>query len=117
MSRGNFGLTLRPGLLWTPRDGGPETPHLRVLACGMAECTATEGAPSPTGPVTARAARRAATIQGEYREFSPETIRGLMAHSARWSDAMLRAFAPNPGRKRDVKNRIRAESVRARLGS
>jgi hypothetical protein len=42
-----------------------------------------------TSPATALAARMATQIQAAYPDFWPETVRGLMVHSARWTPAML----------------------------
>lgn len=52
-----------------------------------------------TSPATAAAARLAAQIWSEYPELWPETVRGLLVHSARWTDAMTRRF---PGNGKDV---------------
>ncbi len=58
-----------------------------------------------TSPATASVARVAATLLAEYPEMWPETARGLIVHSARWTDAMLERF---PGSAKDqVKNRLR----------
>ena len=42
-----------------------------------------------TSASTALAARLAARTLARYPDFSPETIRGLLVHSARWTDAMI----------------------------
>jgi hypothetical protein len=55
-----------------------------------------------TSPATAAAARLAATIWSHYPRLWPETIRGLMVHSARWSDAMLGRF---PGDRKSAIHR------------
>ncbi|KHE93645.1 MAG: S8 family peptidase [Candidatus Scalindua rubra] len=41
-----------------------------------------------TSPANAEASRLAATVMAEYPEFWPETVRGLIVHSAEWVDAM-----------------------------
>lgn len=41
-----------------------------------------------TSPATALAARMAAQTMLEYPELSPETVRGLLVHSAEWTGAM-----------------------------
>jgi hypothetical protein len=46
-----------------------------------------------TSPATALAARMAAQIQATYPDFWPETVRGLIVHSARWTPAMLATVA------------------------
>lgn len=53
-----------------------------------------------TSAATALAARMAAQLQAEYPDLWPETIRGLMAHSASWTPAMLRAVSTGtPGER------------------
>lgn len=60
-----------------------------------------------TSAAAALASRMAATIQANYPEYWPETIRGLMVHSAKWTDPMMKMFAPKPDRKRDIENLLR----------
>jgi hypothetical protein len=43
---------------------------------------------SDTSAATAQAARFAAILMADYPELWPETIRGLLVHSAQWSDEM-----------------------------
>ncbi len=58
-----------------------------------------------TSAATASAARLAAIIWSHYPKLWPETIRGLLIHSAQWTRAML---ARCPGdRKEDVQKRLR----------
>ena len=45
-----------------------------------------------TSAATALAARSAALLQAEYPALWPETIRGLLIHSARWTPRMLEEF-------------------------
>lgn len=45
-----------------------------------------------TSAATALASRYAAIIWGHYPKLWPETIRGLLIHSARWTDRMLDEF-------------------------
>ena len=45
-----------------------------------------------TSPATAMASRMAAIIWQRYPDLRPETVRGLMIHSARWTDAMRSHF-------------------------
>ena len=47
-----------------------------------------------TSVATAQASRMAAILQGQYAEYWPETIRALMIHSAKWTEAMRQRFAP-----------------------
>jgi len=48
-----------------------------------------------TSAATAQAARFAAKIQNIYPEYWPETIRGLIVHSAEWPQALKTQFARN----------------------
>ncbi len=45
-----------------------------------------------TSPATAKAANLAAALQHEYPELWPETIRGLIVNSARWTKPMQNRF-------------------------
>lgn len=45
---------------------------------------------SDTSAATAQAARMAAILMADYPELWPETIRGLLVHSASWTDEMHR---------------------------
>jgi hypothetical protein len=45
-----------------------------------------------TSAATALASRYAALIQAEYPYYWPETVRGLLIHSARWTQRMLEEF-------------------------
>jgi hypothetical protein len=60
-----------------------------------------------TSAATAQAARMAAILQAEYPEYWPETIRGLLVHSARWNDTMLRGKRFNQMRVGDKENLLR----------
>ena len=48
-----------------------------------------------TSAATAQAAWFAAQIQAEYADFWPETIRGLMVHSAEWTETLKQQFLEN----------------------
>jgi len=47
-----------------------------------------------TSAATAVGSHFAATLQARYPEFWPETIRGLIVHSADWTDSMKQHFQP-----------------------
>lgn len=51
-----------------------------------------------TSAASAQAARIASFIQARYPDYWPETVRGLLVHSARWSQAMLKRFGPFRGK-------------------
>ena len=58
-----------------------------------------------TSGAAALAARCAAIINARYPTMWPESVRGLLIHSARWTDKMLEQV---PGQKvRDFENRLR----------
>jgi subtilisin family serine protease len=60
------------------------------------------GTTSDTSAATAQAARMAAILQAEYPAYWPETIRGLVIHSAEWTPQMREEFPYN-----ERKNRLR----------
>jgi len=61
-------------------------PHERLFATGNA-----------TSAASALAARMAAQLMATYPTLWPETIRGLIVHSAEWTDAMKRMHLPANG--------------------
>lgn len=58
-----------------------------------------------TSPATAAAARLAAVVWSQYPGLWPETIRGLVVHSAKWTPAMCERF--NGNSKAVVQQRLR----------
>ena len=62
-----------------------------------------------TSAATALAARMTARLMAEYPELRMETIRGLIVHSADWTQAMCKQFLPNLSKpnKGDVARLIR----------
>ena len=58
-----------------------------------------------TSAATAQAARLGAQIQAEYPNVWPETVRGLIVHSARWNPVMLGDLDPHRAYNR--RNRMR----------
>ncbi|GAB4279298.1 MAG: S8 family peptidase [Marinilabiliales bacterium] len=60
-----------------------------------------------TSAATAQAANFAARIQAMYPDYWPETIRGLIVHSANWPEALFRQFVQNPRSKRDILTLLR----------
>ncbi len=62
-----------------------------------------------TSAATALAAGMAARLVAEYPDLCVETIRGLMVHSAEWTQEMCRQFLSNPSNpgKGDVANLVR----------
>ncbi len=60
-----------------------------------------------TSAATAQAARMAAIIQAEYSDLWPETLRGLLVHSARWHQSMYRNKSFNHFKGDDKANLLR----------
>jgi len=58
-----------------------------------------------TSAATAQAARLAAILMADYPELWPETIRGLLVHSAEWKDEMLQQVTGD--RRADCRKRLR----------
>jgi len=58
-----------------------------------------------TSPATAAGARLAAQLWSHYPNLWPETVRGLIVHSAEWTDAMVRRYPAVS--KAAIQNRIR----------
>ncbi|MGC4067351.1 MAG: S8 family peptidase [Polyangiaceae bacterium] len=86
--------------------GTRDTPDaLGILTTSVTRSGALLTTTRDTSPATAAAARLAAQIWSEYPELRPETIRGLIVHSARWTDAMQKRFPAK--RKDDIQQRLR----------
>jgi hypothetical protein len=79
----------------------PATSHadfvddLSLLTTRMAATGALLTTTGDTSAAAALAARYAAMIQAGYPELWPESVRGLLIHSARWTSAMLEEFPHN----------------------
>lgn len=59
-----------------------------------------------TSAAVAQASFIAAEIQAKYKDYNAETIRGLMVHSADWTDKMKERFIKN-GKKTEYLNLLR----------
>lgn len=60
-----------------------------------------------TSAATAKASWMAAKIMASYPDAWPETIRGLLIHSAEWTEEMFSQFNKDPNSKADVKDILR----------
>ena len=60
-----------------------------------------------TSLAAAKAANMASTIQFYYPNFWPETIRGLLVHSAEWPDELLKQFGVDISRRADLARILR----------
>ena len=70
-------------------------PDLSLLSTHYDPQTAHFAPFNMTSAATAQAAWFAAQIQAEYPNYWPETIRGLMVHSATWTDTLKQQFLEN----------------------
>jgi len=61
---------------------------LQILTTGSSPAGRLLSTTNATSAATAEAAYMASTISAEYPVFWPETVRGLMVHSAEWTDQM-----------------------------
>lgn len=60
-----------------------------------------------TSAATAQASRICAIIQANYPEFWPETIRGLLVHSANWTQAMINGIDISRANQTEKRNILR----------
>ena len=61
-----------------------------------------------TSAATAQAACMVAQVQSRYPQIWPETVRGLIIHSATWNDSMKDQFLQaNPPKKKDYQTMLR----------
>ncbi len=60
-----------------------------------------------TSAATAKAAWLAAKIQTQYPNAWPETVKGLLIHSAEWPDAIINQYQLDISRKRDITKLMR----------
>jgi hypothetical protein len=61
-----------------------------------------------TSSATAQAAWMAARIMAEYPDLWPETVRGLLVHSSRWTNEMKQQFCPQDRNKSDRRLLLRS---------
>lgn len=74
------------------------TPELRVITTRMNFANQRFACTGETSAATAAAANLAAAIAAKYPEATPETVRGLLLHSARWTPAMIGRMPTRPNR-------------------
>ncbi len=60
-----------------------------------------------TSAATAEASNFAARLYADYPDAWPETIRGLIIHSATWNEKMISQFSINKNKKRDLHKLLR----------
>jgi hypothetical protein len=79
-----------------PNTGLPDyVDDLMLLTTRMSAAGALLTTTADTSAATALAARYAAVIFAQYPNLWPESVRALLIHSARWTDAMRREFPDN----------------------
>lgn len=82
------------------------TDNLQLLTTQLVPTSdALLGTSKDTSAATAQVAGMAAALQAEYPSYWPETIRGLIVHSAEWTPRMREEFAGRTQRTRH--NRLR----------
>jgi len=91
-----------------PNNSIFDTEDLKLLSTSSDPSTAQFLPFSATSAAAAQAAWMAAQIHIAYPEAWPETVRGLLVHSARWTQTMLQQFLPqlNPS-KQEIANLLR----------
>ncbi|MBL7792637.1 MAG: S8 family peptidase [Saprospiraceae bacterium] len=90
-------------------DGSQITEHkdLELLSTSKAFQTRPFDTINATSAATAQASWFAAKIAYEYPNAWPETIRGLIVHSAEWNDVMLSQAKVRSAKKSDMRNLLR----------
>jgi hypothetical protein len=75
---------------WVQSESGERSPcpETHLLTTAVHASGAQFDTNADTSAATAQAARLAAMVQADYPRLRPETVRGLVAHSAEWTDAM-----------------------------
>jgi hypothetical protein len=71
-----------------------------LTTVSRSDTTALLGTTRDTSAAAAQAARMGAILQAEYPEFWPESIRGLIVHSAEWTPQMRKEFPDRERRQR-----------------
>ena len=77
-----------------------EVDDLRLLTTYISSTGASLTTTGDTSAATALAARYAAIIWARYPNLSPESVRGMLVHSARWTAPMLSEFPAGQLHKR-----------------
>lgn len=90
-----------------PNGGAWEIDDLTLLSTWHDPTVRHFGPFAATSAATALASNFAACIWSEYPQLWPETVRGLMIHSAEWTQSMLDQFAGN-GNKTSLRPLLRS---------
>lgn len=81
-----------------PNDSIQEAADLHVLSTYYLPQTSQFGHFGATSAAAAKASWMAAQVQALYPDAWPETVRGLVVHSAKWTDSLKRQFLKPDGR-------------------
>ena len=84
-----------------------DTEDLKLLSTCYDPQTAQFSPFEATSAAAAQASWMAAQIQAHYQDAWPETVRGLLVHTATWTDTMRGQFLPDPARKGDYAKLLR----------
>jgi subtilisin family serine protease len=86
-------IVLEGGNYLKDRDGVVNSADdLSLLTTRLSEAGALLGTTRDTSPAAAQAAYMAAAIQAEYPALWPESVRGLLVHTANWTSEMCEEF-------------------------
>ncbi len=86
-----------------PNDSIFDTEDLKLLSTCYEPQAAQFSPFDATSAAAAQASWMAAQVQEHYRDAWPETIRGLLVHTAQWTDVMRGCFLPDPASKATMK--------------
>lgn len=90
-----------------PNDSIFDTDDLKLLSTSHEPQVAQFVPFCATSAAAAQAAWMAAQIYAAYPQAWPETVRGLIVHSARWTDMMRSQFMRGPSEKKQVEFMLR----------
>lgn len=90
-----------------PNDSVINHEDLQLLSTHHEPNIAQFAAFNATSAATAQAAWMAARIQARYPDAWPETIRGLIVHTAQWPEEMIRQFLPAAPTRNDYARLLR----------
>ena len=87
--------------------GAVTMPSLRLLTTSHEIPDRLFTTTNATSAASALAAKMSAELMAKYDDHWPETVRGLMVHSARWTPVLIKRFLPKKPKKSDIVNLIR----------
>ena len=84
---------------WSKAHRSTDVNSLSLLSTGSDITRAPLVPFQATSAASAQGARLAARLVADHPEYWPETIRGLIVHSAEWTKPMIAAFDGTDGKK------------------